>query len=565
MFRCKSLIACIVISLGINLLIIKESIGGLGVSVSPGTWQIGDVIAGQTKNAGANYFTVSNTGTQFERIAIKVSTSTPGGMKPGTAPGKDTFVLKFGNTGSTYTAIASTDTTLVPWIIDGDYYQFDLQFQSPTDSNNPNVQQTITVLISAYADNPTALENRTLPARAPWYSSVICYIPQFTPEWVGTVGGFWCDKYEASQPNVSTAAQSRDTNPSLWPVAKDTDPGTVPGVSVANKPPWDYVSVPQALKACRNRGSGFHLITGYEWAAVAEYAKQVYGRQIPGNTANVAVPGDQDVDTAGTQAGTGDTTMTQGPGRPALEDYTGGANKQILTGSGPVVWSIDGAGLGPYDIGGNLWEWVSGLYMLDAGGVPVKYARAYPYVYDVTKSGNYGSCTKGTGNTVVLDVADDGTDLTSLSNNYWGTSGYYLRDSAESPYAFHQITGYDQTTKTLTLWTTPASGTYAYGIYKASTTVVDLDSWNRIVTIYNSDDTLKYYAIPATTTAGGSADYGIDGCWFGSNESVQRGGCWSSYGNLEDINSTASGGFALGVIWRAGSRALAQIGFRACK
>lgn len=548
MYRWKSLIAVIVISLGINLLTSNVCIGGLGVSVNPSTWAIGNVTAGQIKNAGANYFTVSNTGTQFERLAIKVSSSAPGGMKPGTSPGKDIFVLKYGDSTTGWTILTETESTLAQWIIDGDYTKFDLQFQSPRDTSRPlTEQQTVTVTISAYADNPTALENRTLPARAPWYGSVIVYIPQFTvnetnPTGSWTAGGFWVDKYESSQPNVSTAAGSRDTNPSLWPVAKNTDPGTVPAVSIANKPPWDYISYQQAIKACRNRGSGFHLITGYEWASIAEYAKQVYSRQIPGNNTGTVPPGDQDVDTSGTQAGTGDTTMTG-------TDATNYNNKKDLTGSGPTVWSIDGNGNGPYDINGNVWEWCQGLFL--------KQTTGYAYIYDVTKSCNYGSCTKGTGDTVILGSADDGTDLTALSDNYWGTSGYYLLDSAN---AFHQISGYTASTKILSLGSTPTSGTYAYGIYKATTTNITtgMTSANRILTIRNSDSDLKYYAVPATSDATGSADYGTDAYWFdtSADRPLQRSSSWMDY--------NSSGGFAFYLIDNP-TYTYVTIGVRACK
>ena len=501
------------------VLIVNSVEGAIGISLTPNTWPIGVIGTSVTKTTDANYFTLTNTGTEFVGVSIKAGSSVPSSMNPGTSSGPDTYVLKFGTSGQ-WTTITSSGVNMLPWIIDGSSYQFSLQFQAPT-SVSSHEQQTVVVTISAYADSPTAMENRTLPAGAPWYGSVIVWIPQFTPEWGGTTGGFWMDKYECSQPNASATTGVPD-------VADAADPGTIPAVSKQGVIPWDNITFQNSKKACQNRGSGFHLCNGKEWAAAAEYAKEVIGTQPGGNNADQTPPTDQDNDTSGTQYGTIDPTQ----------------GNRDLTGTGPVAWSLDQTGKGPYDLNGNCSEWVDGFFIQQTSGNAL--------IYDVTKVANSGKGTGGT-NQFTITQCDDRTDPATIPTNNWGTSGYYLLDSANT---FIQITGNNG--GVVSLASSPAVGTYAYGIYKDTGTSISGVGDGRINSLRNSDSDLKYYAIPASASGVPSPTYGNDFWWKDptANRPAIRG--------LTYWDSNMAGVFGLYLNGSVNDTGVVP-GFRACK
>ena len=94
-------------------------------------------------------------------------------------------------------------------------------------------------------------------------------VPKFTTDDVASItfGGFLADKYVCSQPN----AVSDDGSPD---VAHSGAAGSVPGISKPGVPIWDYITFPQAMIACCNRGKGWHLTSPFEWAAMAFLAKE---------------------------------------------------------------------------------------------------------------------------------------------------------------------------------------------------------------------------------------------------------------------------------------------------
>ena len=111
-------------------------------------------------------------------------------------------------------------------------------------------------------------------------------IPKFTISDVAgvTFGGFLADKYVCSQPNATPSEGSPDVAPAGAAAA-------VPAISKAGVPVWDYITFPQAMIACCNRGKGWHLLSAFEYAALAFLAKK-YGTQPHGGNANVDPPSD---------------------------------------------------------------------------------------------------------------------------------------------------------------------------------------------------------------------------------------------------------------------------------
>jgi len=109
-----------------------------------------------------------------------------------------------------------------------------------------------------------------------------------------------------------------------------------------------------ALQYCANGGTGFHLITNAEWAAIALLCKNVLMYQPKGNN----YYGREYAD-------------------PATAEYYGAPAymydskiARTAAGTGPVSWAHDGTPWGVYDLNGNITEWTAGFRQV-AGEIQV--------------------------------------------------------------------------------------------------------------------------------------------------------------------------------------------------
>jgi len=111
-------------------------------------------------------------------------------------------------------------------------------------------------------------------------------------------------------------------------------------LSLPGEDPATGINLDTARAACTAAGPGFHLMTNWEWAAIALWCiKNGYG-QLHGNT-------------------------NYGKSHLAPEE-AGVISKhgKTLTGSGPDIWRHDGTPFGIADLVGNVWEWVDGLKLV---------------------------------------------------------------------------------------------------------------------------------------------------------------------------------------------------------
>lgn len=135
-----------------------------------------------------------------------------------------------------------------------------------------------------------------------------------------TKSGVYISKY----PNITTGAGA-----------------TLRALSLKHVDPGNTITIDNALLACKQKGTGWHLLTNAEWSAAALWCKK-QGFMPRGNNnygKDIAVPSEK-----------------------GIPSYFSSNNiARTLTGSGPVAWSHDGSPFGICDLNGNVSEWVGGL------------------------------------------------------------------------------------------------------------------------------------------------------------------------------------------------------------
>lgn len=109
--------------------------------------------------------------------------------------------------------------------------------------------------------------------------------------------------------------------------------------------PKASINFETALSACTAKGRGWHLMTRAEWAAIALWCRK--NSLMPKGNNNYGK----------------DTSESA---YVAIPSYYDGSNiGRVLTGSGPLTWSHNGAQDGIWDLNGNVWEWQGGYRTVD--------------------------------------------------------------------------------------------------------------------------------------------------------------------------------------------------------
>ena len=172
------------------------------------------------------------------------------------------------------------------------------------------------------------------------------------------------------------------------------------GVSLPGMDPAHDLNFDSAVSYCKNKGTGWHLMTNAEWALLGALGIKS-GWQPRGNT-YWGLHHEQKHETG---------TLT--PGASELGVRNDDLHGRTLTGSGPVSWRHDNSPAGIADLVGNVWEWTGGL-RLNAGEINI-IADNNAAAHDVDMSADSSAwkailqagtlVSPGTASTLKLDAA----------------------------------------------------------------------------------------------------------------------------------------------------------------
>jgi len=123
------------------------------------------------------------------------------------------------------------------------------------------------------------------------------------------------------------------------------------GVSQPGMAPYVSINFDNAKLACTNKGAGWHMMTNWEWAAIALWCIKNGLPLVRGNTYY-----------GQSHASPFETGRRCDSGKPG---DTAGSNPATLTGSGPASWRHSGDFTGISDLVGNVWEWQDGMKLVD--------------------------------------------------------------------------------------------------------------------------------------------------------------------------------------------------------
>ena len=113
--------------------------------------------------------------------------------------------------------------------------------------------------------------------------------------------------------------------------------------SLPGQDPKANINFDTALKACTDKGAGWHLMTRMEWMAIAHWCKN--NGTIPKGNNNYGK----------------DTSETVYKAIPSMARDSSNRIQRVATGTGPLTWSHDGTPSGIWDLNGNVSEWVGGV------------------------------------------------------------------------------------------------------------------------------------------------------------------------------------------------------------
>ena len=156
--------------------------------------------------------------------------------------------------------------------------------------------------------------------------------------------------------------------------------------SLPMKDPSTYVDFDTSLNVCRNKGAGWHLMTNAMFATIAVWCKK-NGTMPHGNNNYGA-----------------DATHPHEKGVPT--HFDGVKVSRTATGSGPTTWYHNHDMSGIADLNGNVWEWVSGLRLVNGEIQIIPYGNAMKFNCNMSPTSTEWKAIKADGTIVTPNAAD---------------------------------------------------------------------------------------------------------------------------------------------------------------
>lgn len=153
------------------------------------------------------------------------------------------------------------------------------------------------------------------------------------------------------------------------------------------------ISKDSSASACEAKGAGWHLMTAFEWAAIALWCKK-NGTMPKGNN-------DYGKDAS-------DSIYQAIPDNKDASHYA----LRVKTGTGPLSWSHDGTPAGIWDLNGNVNEWLGGLRLVKGELQILANNNAADSAHSQASSSAEWMAIKGSDGTL---ITPDGTGTTSGS------------------------------------------------------------------------------------------------------------------------------------------------------
>ncbi len=182
--------------------------------------------------------------------------------------------------------------------------------------------------------------------------------------------------------------------------------------SLPGEDPRVYINHDEAVRVCRNKGKGYHVMTNALWAAIQSWCYK-NGTVPHGNTLYGK-----------------DNNNPHERGLVTYKYESGGKHYdgRTATGSGPKTWYHDHTESGIADLCGNIWEWTTGFRLVDGEIQVIPYANAMKADCDLGASSTEWKAILPDGSLVA-----PGTSGTLKLDRENGSSGIRLNTSVEFP------------------------------------------------------------------------------------------------------------------------------------